>query len=50
MIDVLQPMGGLHFLTYGHYGSTVFDPMDGSKLNIAVCDDCLTKNKEYCYD
>ena len=49
MIDVLHPMDGLHLLTYGHYGSTVFDPMDGSKLDIAVCDDCLTEDKEYCY-
>lgn len=37
----LQPKGGLAFQTQGHYGSTVFDPMDGSLLEIAVCDDCL---------
>lgn len=40
----VHPMGGLHFQTYGHYGSTVFDPMDGSSLDIAICDDCVKKN------
>lgn len=38
----LQPSGGTAFQTRGHYGSTVFDPMDGSLLEIAVCDGCLT--------
>lgn len=37
----LQPSGGTAFQTHGHYGSTVFDPMDKSLLEIAVCDDCL---------
>lgn len=37
-----QPLGGLEFQTHGHYGSTVFDPMDGTKLAINVCDECLT--------
>ena len=36
-----QPMGGTAFSTRGHYGSTVFDPMDGTALEIAVCDKCL---------
>ena len=38
-----QPDNGLSFHTHGHYGSTVFDPMDGSYIQIAVCDECLTK-------
>lgn len=38
-----QPSGGLSFHTYGHYGSSFFDPMDGSAIQIAVCDDCLVK-------
>lgn len=39
-----QPSGGLVFSTYGHYGSTVFDPMDDvRRLEINVCDACLTK-------
>jgi hypothetical protein len=36
-----QPMRGLEFITQGHYGSTEFDPMDGTALAINVCDDCL---------
>lgn len=36
-----QPIGGLSFHTYGHYGSSFFDPMDGSAIQIAVCDKCL---------
>lgn len=37
-----QPSGGTEFMTEGHYGSTVFDPMDGSILAINICDQCLT--------
>src|SRR3982751_6880204 len=36
-----QPYNGTSFITNGHYGSTVFDPMDGTQLEINVCDDCL---------
>jgi hypothetical protein len=43
MVEV-HPMGGLHFRTHGHYGSTIFDPMDGSYLDIAICDGCVMKN------
>ena len=42
----LQPSGAVHFYSYGHYGSTYFDPMDGSTLNIFVCDTCLEKNQD----
>jgi hypothetical protein len=37
-----QPDGGTGFTTEGHYGSTVFDPMNGNTLSISVCDPCLT--------
>lgn len=39
----VHPMQGLHFQTYGHYGSSIFDPMDGkaTTLDIAICDACL---------
>ena len=37
-----QPYAGTIFVTHGHYGSTFFDPMDGSKIEINVCDDCLS--------
>lgn len=39
-----QPYAATAFSTYGHYGSTVFDPcMVGHphQLEINVCDDCL---------
>lgn len=36
-----HPVGGLEFLTYGHYGSTQFDPMDGSTLRLVICDECV---------
>jgi len=42
----IHPMDGLHFQTYGHYGSTVFDPMDGSSLDIAICDECVIKKQD----
>lgn len=42
-VDV-HPMYGLHFRTYGHYGSTIFDPMNGQVLDIAICDECVKKN------
>lgn len=38
----MQPSKGLAFQTQGHYGTTVFDPMDGSTLEITVCDPCMT--------
>lgn len=41
----VQPMEGLHFQTCGHYGSTVFDPMDGTSLDIAICDECIMKKR-----
>lgn len=37
-----QPNDGLAFTTLGHYGSTYFDPMDGSTLEVCVCDRCLS--------
>ncbi len=38
-----QPQRGLEFISYGHYGSTVFDPMNGSYLVINICDVCLER-------
>lgn len=43
----VHPMGGLHFRTYGHYGSTIFDPMGtGETLDVAICDLCIMKSLE----
>lgn len=39
----VQPDDGLAFVTTGHYGTTVFDPMDETKLIAVVCDACLRK-------
>lgn len=41
----VHPFDGLHFRTWGHYGSTIFDPMGtGEYLDIAVCDHCIITN------
>jgi len=40
------PKRGVHFYTYGHHGSAVFDPINGSVMSIAVCDDCLIKKSD----
>jgi hypothetical protein len=40
--DNHQPIGGLSLVGYGHYGCTVWDPMNGSFLEMAICDSCLS--------
>ena len=45
----VHPIGGTAFRTYGHYGSTVFDPMDASYLKIVVCDPCLKSRMNRTY-
>lgn len=42
----VHPSDGLSFRTYGHYGSVVFDPMNGTYLDIAICDLCIMRNLE----
>jgi hypothetical protein len=39
--DDVQPYRATMFTTHGHYGSTVFDEMNGTYLLIDVCDRCL---------
>lgn len=29
------------FCTHGQYGSTVFDPLNGDRLAVNICDKCL---------
>jgi hypothetical protein len=41
-----QPDGGTACTTEGHYGSTVWDPMNGEFLEFNVCDECLTRAGE----
>jgi len=38
--------GANEFCTHGQYGSTVFDPLNGSRLAINICDQCLIKAAE----
>lgn len=44
--DTNQPSGGIACTTQGHYGSTVFDPMDASFLEINICDKCMVQAAE----
>jgi hypothetical protein len=39
--DENQPLRGVEFVARGHYGSTVFDPIDGSRIIVNICDKCL---------
>ena len=41
-----QPWVGTAFKSYGHYGSTAFDPMNGHFIEINVCDLCLITHTE----
>ena len=41
----VHPEYGTVFQSYGNYGSTVFDPMDGSIAEICICNDCLENKK-----
>lgn len=40
--DGFHPLDGLVFSTYGHYGSSYFDPMDSTSLQIVICDHCMS--------
>jgi hypothetical protein len=40
------PYGGTIFYTNGHYGSTVFDSLDGELLEIVICDKCLVERRK----
>jgi hypothetical protein len=44
--DDNQPYAGTTFVSHGHYGSTAFDAMDGSFLELNICDDCLRANRD----
>lgn len=41
-----QPHHAVVFRAHGQHGSAVFDPMDGTYLEINVCDDCLTSRAD----
>lgn len=44
--DGNHPLEGLAFVTEGHYGSTEFDPMDGTALIVNICDSCLERERK----
>lgn len=46
---VVHPIDGTVFRAYGNYGSTVFDPMDASYLDVVICDRCLTDRMDRAY-
>jgi hypothetical protein len=46
----VHPIGGTLFRTYGHYGSSVFDPMDASYLEVIVCDECLEAKMNFAHE
>jgi hypothetical protein len=46
----VHPIGGTVFRTYGNYGSSVFDPMDASYLEVVVCDRCLKSRLHHTYE
>lgn len=41
-----QPSEGTEFRTYGAYGSTFWDSLDGEELVLNVCDECLAAHKD----
>lgn len=45
-ITTNQPSEGLCFWTHGTYGSTVFDPFDGTYIEINICDECVVEAGE----
>lgn len=47
--DQRQPWGATQFFTYGNFGSTVFDEVDGSQLRINICDDHLLERRDRVY-
>lgn len=44
--DMNQPSDATSFTARGQYGSTAFDPMDGTLLQINVCDLCLLERRD----
>lgn len=42
-----QPSDGTAFTSNGHYGSTVFDPFNGSMIEVNFCDPCLTEARKH---
>jgi len=41
-----QPSEGTEFATYGQYGSTFWDSMNGEEIVVNICDECLRGRTE----
>ncbi|PJM80114.1 hypothetical protein [Bifidobacterium scaligerum] len=35
------PNGAMELCSYGHYGTTFFDPCDGTQVAALICDECM---------
>lgn len=46
VVEGNQPNDGTAFYSKGHYYSTFWDPMDGTYIEINICDECLTDKKD----
>ena len=42
-LKTFHPTDGCDFITYGNYGSVEFDPCNGDKLHVIICDTCIEK-------
>lgn len=38
-----QPYRGTTFISYGHYGSTIFDSMNEKYIELNICDECINE-------
>lgn len=41
-----HPDDGIEFTSPGHYGTRLFDPHDGTRLAVNLCDGCLEQKRE----
>ncbi|MBW3090723.1 hypothetical protein [Bifidobacterium miconisargentati] len=38
------PNGAMELCSYGHYGTTFFDPCDGTQVAALICDECMEEH------
>lgn len=43
---IAQPRNGVVCSTHGNYGSTAYDPLDGTSLVFNICDPCLRMTRD----
>lgn len=42
----IPPLDGIYLESAGNYGSSEYDPMDGSRCETYICDPCFKKKKD----